>query len=131
MDKSISNIEGWDQNAAQGLEKLLQSTSSGFDGSQRASPFAALNTLAFNHGLLIIRTSTYREYVKLGATQDKLDHVLQQTFLTGSGILRLFIHDPFMVSHSSGCHTIHFVIVSHAATEVVRVSHTLPSAFVL
>ncbi|VUC29131.1 unnamed protein product [Clonostachys rosea] len=122
MQKTLSSITEWDRSASSRLEELKGTSYSRQDGTQLESMFAAVFTFEVTHGLLLIRNNTYKHLVKLNAPQDKINNVLHDIFNISCEIIRLFVHDPRLSSLASGYHNTPFVMISHAATEIIRVS---------
>ncbi|CAH0026974.1 unnamed protein product [Clonostachys rhizophaga] len=120
MQKTLSSIAEWDKSASSRLEELKDTSYSRQDGTQLESMFAAVFTFEVNHGLLLIRNNTYKHLVKLNASQEKINNVLNDIFNISCEIIRLFVHDARLSSLASGYHNTPFVMISHAATEVIR-----------
>ncbi|KAL2688935.1 hypothetical protein Neosp_002985 [[Neocosmospora] mangrovei] len=122
LEKTATSIEKWNEAAVARIESVRRSKCTPDTGIRSGSSSMPILAFHIDHGILLIRTNTYREYLKLNVPRHDIDDTLQQIYHVGCKIMRLFVQDPSLVALSSGRHNMQFVMISHAATEVIRCS---------
>ncbi|KAH8900508.1 hypothetical protein GQ53DRAFT_128697 [Thozetella sp. PMI_491] len=121
LDKTPISVVEWHRQATSKLDEFRSCDSENAPWADQLS----IMTFYIEYNLLLLHNHAQKELTSLeDATPDQLNHLSHQTFLTSFQVLQLVANDAALASRSAGFHNTQLVMISHAATELMRASQT-------
>lgn len=127
MTKTRDLIEDWQARGFAALQALREQRCSP-DDSQDDSPSAEyLPILAYymDHSILVLNANALRDFVAAN-TMESLMHpckISRQTVDVACRSLNLILTDPILLKHMYGTHNNQLIMICHASSEILFVSH--------
>jgi hypothetical protein len=127
MAKTRDLIEDWQIRGFDALQALREQRCAS-DNSHDGSPSAEyLPILAYymDHSILVLNANALRDFVATNA-MESLTHpckISRQTVDVACRSLTLILSDPILLKHMYGTHNNQLIMICHASSEILFVSH--------
>ena len=127
MNKTRELIEDWQARGFDALQALREKRCTP-DGSQEDSASAEyLPILAYymDHSILVLNANALRDFVAANALECLANpcKISRQTVDVACRSLTLVLSDPVLLKHMYGTHNNQLIMICHASSEILFVSH--------
>ncbi|KAI4758408.1 hypothetical protein E4T52_06972 [Aureobasidium sp. EXF-3400] len=127
MIKTRDLIEDWQARGFAALQALREQRCSLDDSQDESSSAEYLPILAYymDHSILVLNANALRDFVAAN-TMESLMHpckISRQTVDVACRSLNLILTDPILLKHMYGTHNNQLIMICHASSEILFVSH--------
>jgi hypothetical protein len=127
MAKTRELIEDWQIRGFNALQDLREKRCSPVNSQEKSPSAEYLPILAYymDHSILVLNANALRDFVASNA-MESLTHpckVSRQTVDVACRSLDLILSDPILLKHMYGTHNNQLIMICHALSEILFVSH--------
>jgi hypothetical protein len=127
MAKTRELIEDWQTRGFNALQALREQRCSPSDSQEESTSAEFLPILAYymDHSILVLNANALRDFVATNAIQCLAYpcKIARQTVDVACRSLNLILTDPILLKHMYGTQNNQFIMICHASSEILFVSH--------